>query len=46
MQNTSAQLLHFWFHDLTPNQWWKKDPALDQLIRKKYHHLHQQAIKS
>lgn len=45
MQNTFSQLLHFWFHDLTPDQWWKKDLQLDQHIREKYHSLHHQAIK-
>ncbi|MBN9344410.1 MAG: DUF924 domain-containing protein [Holosporales bacterium] len=45
MQKTSSQIIHFWFHDLTPEQWWKKDPALDQLIHEKYQSIHQQAIK-
>lgn len=33
---TAGQVLRFWFDDLTPAQWWRKDPALDQLIAQRF----------
>ena len=29
-------LLHFWFHDVQPRQWWAVDPAFDALIRQRF----------
>jgi len=29
-------LLHFWFHDIRPRQWWAVDPAFDALIRQRF----------
>lgn len=29
-------LLHFWFHDIQPRQWWAVDPAFDTLIRQRF----------
>lgn len=29
-------ILQFWFEQTQPAQWWKKDPAFDQLIRKRF----------
>lgn len=43
MQNNPLTILNFWFHDLTPDQWWKKDLALDHHIRETYSALHHQA---
>lgn len=40
MQDT---ILHFWFQELTPAQWWKVDPALDELIRSRFAVIHQAA---
>lgn len=40
MQDT---VLHFWFQELAPAQWWKVDPALDELIRSRFAALHQAA---
>jgi uncharacterized protein (DUF924 family) len=39
------QILNFWFEELTPPQWWKKDEHLDNLIKKKFLDIHNQAIK-
>lgn len=36
-------ILHFWFKELTPNQWWMKDKNLDAMIRTKFIDLHHQA---
>jgi uncharacterized protein (DUF924 family) len=36
-------ILHFWFQETTPAQWWRVDPAFDQLIRDRFSTLHEQA---
>ena len=36
-------ILKFWFHELTPAEWWTKDTALDALITKRFASIHQQA---
>ncbi len=36
-------ILQFWFHELTPAQWWKVDAALDDLIRARFAAIHQAA---
>jgi uncharacterized protein (DUF924 family) len=33
---TAAQVLAFWFGELTPAQWWRKDPVLDGLIAERF----------
>jgi len=38
-------ILHFWFEETQPSQWWKKDPEFDQRIRKQFLSLHQQASR-
>ncbi|MEJ6656862.1 MAG: DUF924 family protein [Pseudomonas sp.] len=37
------QILEFWFEELKPAMWWKKDEQLDQLIRQRFGALHRQA---
>jgi len=37
-------VLHFWFQELTADQWWVKDGALDEVIRQRFLTLHHQAI--
>ena len=34
------QVLQFWFEEIEPKQWWKKDPAFDQLIASRFGELH------
>jgi uncharacterized protein (DUF924 family) len=36
-------ILHFWFQELAPAQWWKVDHALDELIRSRFAAIHQVA---
>ena len=36
-------ILDFWFHEIQPAQWWKVDPAFDELIRSRFGALHEQA---
>ncbi|NVJ62157.1 MAG: DUF924 domain-containing protein [Gammaproteobacteria bacterium] len=38
-------VLTFWFDELKPSQWWKKDFELDQLITEKFAHCHESATK-
>jgi uncharacterized protein (DUF924 family) len=33
---TARQVLAFWFEELTPAQWWRKEPALDRLITARF----------
>ena len=39
-------VLQFWFHEVTPAQWWKVDPAFDRLIAERFGPLHEQALKA
>ena len=34
------QVIHFWFAELTPAQWWKVDPTLDAAIAERFGALH------
>ena len=36
-------ILNFWFQEIQPAQWWKVDPAFDELVRKRFGALHEQA---
>lgn len=36
----SEVVLAFWFTELEPAQWWRTDPALDELIRSRFAALH------
>ena len=38
-----SDINHFWFKELTPEQWWVKDQSLDDLIRERYADVHQAA---
>lgn len=37
------ELLRFWFDEIQPAQWWKVDPAFDDLVRTRFGALHAQA---
>ncbi|HTF83653.1 MAG TPA: DUF924 family protein [Cellvibrio sp.] len=41
----SDTVLSFWFTELTPEQWWIKDEALDQRIRARFNEKHAQAAR-
>lgn len=46
MRTYSPQsVLHFWFQTLTPEQWFIKDPALDQRIKQQFLSITQSAAK-
>ena len=36
-------VLHFWFHEIEPAQWWKVHPGFDRVIAERFSALHQQA---
>lgn len=38
-------VLDFWFLETKPEQWWKKDPAFDRTIARRFGSLHAQAIR-
>lgn len=37
------KVIEFWFSDITPEQWWKKDASFDALIQNRFGELHHQA---
>ena len=43
MNNDAQQVLQFWFEELQEQQWWVKDPKLDQSIAQRFGDLHQAA---
>lgn len=38
-------VLRFWFDEIQPAQWWKVDPAFDELVRSRFGALHEQATR-
>jgi uncharacterized protein (DUF924 family) len=45
MDRLSPQhIIHFWFKQISPKQWWVKDPLLDAQIADKFGPLLQQAV--
>jgi len=39
-------VLSFWFHEITPAQWWKVDADFDRLIRERFGDLHRRAAQA
>lgn len=39
----TAAVLEFWFEEIEPAMWWKKNAAFDQRIRHRFGQLHEQA---
>lgn len=39
-------VLQFWFHEISPAQWWKVDVAFDRLIAERFSDLHRRAMRS
>lgn len=37
------EVIRFWFEELKPADWWKKDPELDEHIAKRFMNVHQAA---
>ncbi len=38
-------VINFWFEEIDPKQWWKKDQALDELICSRFRKVHEQASR-
>lgn len=39
------EILKFWFEEIPPSLWWKKDDAFDQLLIKRFSDLHASAAR-
>ena len=39
-------ILEFWFQEIAPAQWWKIDPAFDNLVAERFGAIHAQAARS
>lgn len=40
---TYSEIIKFWFGEIEPESWWKKDARLDQLVRDRFMGIYQQA---
>ena len=38
-----SSILRFWFEEIEPAQWWKADPAFDQVVRERFAAVHRAA---
>ncbi|GEN27455.1 membrane protein [Halovibrio variabilis] len=45
MPSDVQAILDFWFEELTPAQWFKKDPEMDRTILQRFGELHAQAAQ-
>jgi uncharacterized protein (DUF924 family) len=41
----AAVVLHFWFDEISPQQWWRRDPDFDQTVRSRFGELHEPASR-
>ncbi|MEW6991580.1 DUF924 family protein [Colwelliaceae bacterium 6441] len=39
----SKEIIDFWFSELEPSQWWKKDLEFDSMVQRRFGQRHQQA---
>lgn len=42
---SADDIIKFWFEDIKPAQWWKKDSDFDALIRQRFAQVHQAASR-
>jgi uncharacterized protein (DUF924 family) len=40
-----TDIINFWFQEITPKQWWIKDPAFDQMVADRFLPLHAAATR-
>ena len=45
MNCSYQQILDFWFKEIEPALWWKKDEGFDALLQKRYSEVHGQAVR-
>jgi len=43
MQNMYRQIINFWFEEIEPVMWWKKDDGFDALLVERFSELHARA---
>ena len=41
----ASDVIGFWFEEIDPKQWWKKDPAFDALVRQRFEAIHRAASR-
>jgi uncharacterized protein (DUF924 family) len=41
----SSEVIGFWFEEIDPKQWWKKDPLFDLLVRNRFEATHGAACR-
>lgn len=39
------EILHFWFEEISPAQWFKKDDEFDQMIKERFANVHAAAVR-
>jgi len=42
----AAAVLHFWFDETSPAQWWRRDSAFDETVATRFGELHRAAAKA
>ncbi len=40
---TAEDIIHFWFEEIEPKQWWVKDSVLDKEIKSRFHGIYKKA---
>ncbi|MCU0975471.1 MAG: DUF924 domain-containing protein [Steroidobacteraceae bacterium] len=40
-----SAVLHFWFEEIEAGQWWRADPAFDQVVRERFEAVHRAAAR-
>ena len=40
-----GQIIHFWFEEIDPAQWWKKDDSFDALLLERFSDVHTRATR-
>lgn len=40
---TAEEIIHFWFKEIDPKQWWVKDPAFDKEIKTRFNAIYKKA---
>ena len=42
----AADVLRFWFEEISPNSWWQRDPAFDAALSDRFGKLHEAASRA
>src|SRR5690242_3097224 len=42
----AQEVLQFWFEEISPSQWWRRDPAFDALVRTRWGEVHAAANRA